>query len=128
MRKIPAQNNEHNKRNDLQYQTSHHDMNPHLLHGVRGCTRGFCPAQRLEYQGHNIADDEGDGICAWLESCQILAENDNDAGQAEVDGCREEGRANGEGDEIPGCQVRGEEPTEQRAMVLTLRMVLWGRD
>jgi hypothetical protein len=59
----------------------------------------------LQDQGEEIAAYEEDAIGSGLETGVLLAVDDDDACEAKVDGCREEGRGDGEADEFPSEEL-----------------------
>lgn len=54
----------------------------------------------LENQREDIATTEYESVRARLETRDVLAVDDNNARQAEIDACREERRGNREGDKV----------------------------
>jgi len=69
------------------------------------CRRSKRTAYRLQDQGEEIAAYEEDAIVSGLETGVLLAVDDDDACEAKVDGCREEGRGDGEADEFPSEEL-----------------------
>ena len=55
----------------------------------------------MQDEGKDVAADEDAGVGVRLEACELFAVDNDDAGEAEIDTCGEEGRGNGEADDIP---------------------------
>ena len=54
----------------------------------------------LKNQGEKVKRAEDDSVGPWTEATGILAVNDDDAGQTQVDGAGEEGRTDGEAAQV----------------------------
>ena len=57
-------------------------------------------ADRLEKEGDDVAGDEDARVGEGPDVRVLFAEGDDDAGQCEVDSCRQEGGGDGEADDL----------------------------
>lgn len=55
----------------------------------------------MQDEGKDVAANKDTRVGVGLEARELLAVNDDDAGEAEVYPCGEEGRGNGEADDVP---------------------------
>lgn len=72
-------------------QSGDHDVDARLLGigaGVGGVGHGA--ADGLQDEGEDVAADEDDGVGAGFEAGEVFAVDEDDAREAEVDGCGEE--------------------------------------
>lgn len=97
---IGAETEENPQRCHLAGKTCYHDVDPGLtqvwLIVVR--SRGNGSSGSLQHKREEVAKNEDDGVCSWLETGDILAVDNDDMTEADVDGGTEEGRTNGEAD------------------------------
>lgn len=54
----------------------------------------------MQAESGEVADDESDGVGPRTEAGNVLAVDNDDAGEAEVDGGGKEGGTDGEADEV----------------------------
>lgn len=90
-RELHPQSREDEQRDDLEHDTGYHDGPSCVTPGfiVRsGCESS---AAALEDEGDEVACHESDCVRAWTEAGDFLAVDDDDAGEAEVEGAGEEG-------------------------------------
>jgi len=83
----------------LEDETRQHDVPAEI--GLRFCVceGSHGAADGLENQADEIASTEDDCVRARLEVREVGSVDRHDAGEAEVDGCGEQGRCYGQGDE-----------------------------
>ena len=91
-REIRTQTHEYEERNDLKRQTGNHDVDPILsLRRVAPRRRiGQRSTRGLQHQREDVCGNEDDGVGPRFEARELLAIEDDDAGEAEVDTCGEE--------------------------------------
>jgi len=99
--KLPSQDDEQGQASHLQTETGQHHVNAGLKIFLVVRSARESTTDGLENETENVASDEGKGIRARPEARDMLAIDDNDAAEAEVDGCSEESRRDGEGNNVP---------------------------
>lgn len=97
---IGTHGHEQEQRHHLERQAGNHDIHARLLRVVFVARRRNGTSGRLQNQREDVETDEGDGIDGRTESRNGSAVDDDDAGQAEIDGGAEEGWGDGEADEV----------------------------
>ncbi len=99
--KLRRQDDEQGHAGHLQTETSQHDVHAGLeiLLGVRSAREGTTGG--LEDETEDVASDEGEGVGARPEAGDMLAVDDDDAAEAEIDGRREESGRDRKGDDVP---------------------------
>ena len=55
----------------------------------------------MQDEGKDVAANEDARVGVGLEARELFTIDNDDAGEAEVDPCGEEGRGNGEADDVP---------------------------
>lgn len=101
---LDAQSHEDGQRRHLRGQTGDHNVDAGLVEvrlvAIRG--RGNGAARGLQDQREQIAAHEDYGVGLRLDARDGGRVGDDQAAQADVDGGAEEGRADGEADQLPG--------------------------
>lgn len=106
-RELGTARGEEREREDLEAQAGNHDVDAHLVLGLgRGAGRDAATGG-LQDEREQVAAAEDKGVCARAEARQVLAVDDDDAREAEVDGGAEEGGRDGEADEVDEEVVAG---------------------
>jgi hypothetical protein len=59
----------------------------------------------LKNQRHKVAGDEDVSVVFWPNARRRGAIDVDDSGKAQINGCREEGWADSEADEVPGLWI-----------------------
>ena len=89
------------QRNDLGRQTGDHDIDAGVLQRRAAVgARGHGPADGLQQQSEEVAGDEQNAVGTRLQAREVLAVDDDDAAETQVDGGAQEGRADGQGDDL----------------------------
>lgn len=101
-RELGAQRHERRQRRDLAGEAGDHDVDADVLGVLVVRRRGEAAAGGLQDERDEVAADEEEGVGARADARDVLAVDDDDAAEAEVDGGAEEGRADGEADEVSG--------------------------
>ena len=92
-RKFRPQHHEDKQRDDLEYYTSQHDAPPYIALGVIiGCGCKSATGS-LKYERDEVACHECDCVGARAKAGDVLAVDDDYAGEAEVESASEEGGA-----------------------------------
>lgn len=89
----------------MQRETCKHKVNAHIFETAIVGDGSYCSTPSLEKQGHEVREDENDNQPFGAYTGMISAEYRDDAREAYVNGCAEEGGAYGEGYEIPGFEL-----------------------
>ena len=87
-------------RRNLGRETSNHQVDAGLCRGFCVTSRGDGTSRSLQDKRQKIAADEEAGDELGREPRQAMSVDGDDASKAEVDGGREEGRADGQTDEV----------------------------
>lgn len=97
---IGTHEHEQEERHDLDGQARNHDIDARLLGAAIVERGGNGTSNGLQDQREEIEADEGDGIDGRAKARNVSAIDDDDAGQAQVDGGADEGGGDGEADEV----------------------------
>lgn len=89
----------------MEAETSQHDILPEVRTGDCIGSRSDGAAEGLENEGDEVAGAEYEGVCAGLEAGEVGAVDDDDAGEAQIDGSGEEGGGYCQGYETGGESV-----------------------
>lgn len=108
--KVGTHGHEHEEREDLEGQAGNHNINACLLGAAAVIRRGDAPPGALQDQREDIETDEGYGIDGGAEARNLSTENDDDAGQADIDGGAEEGGSDCQADQVASEHVSIQEP------------------
>lgn len=86
-RELGARENKEDNGKDLEAETSQHDVfaDVALIPGISSGSDGA--ASGLQDQGDDVAGAEDDCVSAWFETGELRTVDDDDAREAEVDGC-----------------------------------------
>ena len=110
---LPTAEHEEENRRDLPPQSRNHDIDPRLRRSIVISCRGDPTTGALQAKRYEVADDEGNGIEARAEAGEILAVDDDDARETEVNRCAKEGWANGEADEVAVSRITSQNSSRQ---------------
>jgi hypothetical protein len=103
---LNCQGYEQKESQDLESQTSDHDMRS-LLAAVSSCGGiGDCSTSRLEDKSNKVAGYEGEGDGFRGDAGVVGAIMDDDAGEGEVDCCGEEDGSDSKADDITTLNQR----------------------
>lgn len=100
VRKVAGGDGEEDQGEDLEAQTGQHDVLADSEHVLVPRRRGDAASNGLEKQTDEVAGAEDDGVGTGLEPGQVGAVDNDDAGEAEVDGGAQESRGNSQTDKI----------------------------
>ena len=109
--KVQAQREEERQGEHLPRDTRHHGVDAGLQRGIAGRREGCDGAAgRLQHQRDEVKRDEDVRVHLRAEAGALRGVDDDEPGQGQVYGGREEGGADGEADEVPVERevVRGE--------------------
>lgn len=98
---ISTKNDEDSQRDHLARKSRNHDIDPRLpqrLILVGGISQGT--TNSLQHQTEDVTADEDDSVSPWFEASEMFPVHDDNAREAEIDPCAEEGGGDSQADEI----------------------------
>lgn len=98
--KVDAEKHEECEGDDLEDETSNHDIDSDLLCVVVVSGSSEAATGALEDEREEVAADEDEGIGPGLDSRGAFSIHDDNTGEAEIDGGSQEGGTNRQADEI----------------------------
>lgn len=107
IRKLRTACREQCQREDLERQAGNHDIDAHLILGLSGRAARDPAARSLQDETEQITAAEDERVGAGPEAAEVFSVDDDDARQGEVDGGAEEGRRDGQADEVDEEVVAG---------------------
>ncbi len=102
---LGAQHDEQQQASHLQTKTRQHDIHTGIECALCLGSAGEPSSSGLEDEREGVGTDEGDSICAWTEAGDMVTKDDDNTAKAEVDCSSNEGRADGQGDNVPGRRI-----------------------
>jgi len=101
--KFTPQQHECTQSNDLEDDTSDHDVATHVrsIIVIGSCSETTTSA--LEHQRYKVGGHETNAVCSWSETGDVLAIGHDDAGETKIDGAGEKRGSDGQWDKVAGA-------------------------